>query len=254
MSPSAESAARSPRPERSRITPKSPRGVCGADREQIVMETLFQATLGGVLETARSISLLEELALHQELPDLAPDLPPETRERLSGQGILPVRKDQLWGAQNSFFSHKKYLGRTLKDLSRLGLINYGLLKNLATLKDSLPGRPFSFDPEGANLLIVGQAGLKDLIALRDRISEESKGQKVNLWLQGTKGPPVFPSLADQGSPEMILAMNLDALLIFPDAGLPSLQELAQKWEIPVVVEEESKPFDRLLTIRRRDLT
>ncbi len=217
------------------------RGVCGADRDQIVMETLFQATLGGVLETARSISLLEELALHQELPDLAPDLPPETRERLSGQGILPVRKDQLWGAQNSFFSHKKYLGRTLKDLSRLGLINYGLLKNLATLKDSLPGRPFSFDPEGANLLIVGQAGLKDLIALRDRISEESKGQKVNLWLQGTKGPPVFPSLADQGSPEMILAMNLDALLIFPDAGLPSLQELAQKWEIPVVVEEESKP-------------
>jgi len=217
------------------------RGVCGADRDQIVMETLFQAILGGVLETARSISLLEPSSLHQELPELASDLPSETRERLSGQGIFPVQMDQLWGTQNSFFSHEKYLGKTLKDLSRLGLINYGLLKKITVLEDSLPLPPFSFDPEGANILIVGQAGLKNLVALRDRSSEEFKGQKVNMWLQGAKGPPVFPSFADHGSPEMALAMNLDALVVFPDAGFPALQELAQKWEIPIVVEEEGKP-------------
>ena len=221
-------------------------GVCGADRDQIVMETLFQATLNGVLETARSISLMDESVFQQELPDPSPDLPPETRERLSGQGILPVRKDQLVGVQNSFFSHKKYLGRTLKDLTRLGLINYGMLKRLASLQASLPGRAPSYDPEGANLLIVGQAGLRDLLALRDRIKERSKGPKVNLWLQGAKGLPVFPSLADQGSPEMALAMNLDALIILSDAGFPSLPELAQKWEIPVAIEEEGKPVEDLL--------
>ena len=220
-------------------------GVCGADRDQIVMEALFQATLDGVLETARSISLLDESILLQELPDPAPDLPPETRERLSGHLILPVRKDQLLGVQNSFFAHKKYLGRTLKDLTRLGLIHYGLLKGLTNLQASLPGQAPSFDPDGANLLILGQAGLKDLLALRDRIREESKGLKVNLWLQGAKGLPVFPSLADQGSPEMALAMNLDALIILSDAGLPSLPDRAQKWGIPVVVEEEGKPVGDL---------
>ena len=31
------------------------RGVCGADRDQIVMENLFRTTLEGVLETARSV-------------------------------------------------------------------------------------------------------------------------------------------------------------------------------------------------------
>jgi hypothetical protein len=220
-------------------------GVCGADRDQIVMETLFQATLNGVLETARSTSLLDESVIQQELPDPSPDLPPETRERLSGQGILPVRKDQLLGIQNSFFSHKKYLGRTLKDLTRLGLINYGLLKGLERLQDSLPGHAPSFSPEGANLLFLGQAGLKGLLALRERIEKGPEGQKVNLWLQGARGLPVFPSLADQGSPEMALAMNLDALIILSDAGLPSLPELAQKWEIPVVVEEEGKTAEDL---------
>src|SRR5512139_286956 len=42
-----------------RINPfgdKPTRGVCGADRDQIVMENLFQATLEGVLESARTIS------------------------------------------------------------------------------------------------------------------------------------------------------------------------------------------------------
>ena len=39
---------------------------------------------------------------------------------------------------------------------------------------------------------------------------------------------------------MALSMNLDALIILSDAGLPSLENLAQKWEIPVVVEEEGK--------------
>src|SRR5512136_1481953 len=80
------------------------RGVCGADRDQIVMETLFQATLGGVLETARSLSILEDPAA--ELPDISTDLPGKTRERLSAAGLLPVRRSQLGEVQNSYFSHK----------------------------------------------------------------------------------------------------------------------------------------------------
>ena len=34
------------------------RGVCGADRDQIVMENLFQAILEGVLESARAVQVL----------------------------------------------------------------------------------------------------------------------------------------------------------------------------------------------------
>ena len=54
------------------------RGVCGADRDQIVMETLFQATREGVLESARTISSLDESLPGQEFPGLDSDLPRQT--------------------------------------------------------------------------------------------------------------------------------------------------------------------------------
>src|SRR5512134_570004 len=96
------------------------RGVCGADRDQIVMENLFQATLDGVLETARSLAVLNERLSAPELPDIGPDLPAATVERLSAQGIFPVKKDHLQAVQNSYFSSKAYLPQTLRDLTRLG--------------------------------------------------------------------------------------------------------------------------------------
>ena len=216
------------------------RGVCGADREQIVMENFFQATLEGVLETARSISSMDESLASQEISDLDSDLPQKTRKRLAEHGILPVRKAQLLEVQNSYFSHKGYLPQTLRDLTRLGLIHYGLLKGLEKQLSSLGREDFPYDPEGANLLVLGQPSLNQLSALRKKVQDRAAGGKVNLWLQGSRGLPIFPSFPDHGSPEMAMAMGLDALIIYPNAFSPYLENLAQKWGIPVLLAEEDK--------------
>src|SRR5512134_534516 len=88
------------------------RGVCGADRDQIVMETLFQATLEGVLESARTLRRADSGGFEQALPDIAPDIPSRTVERLSAAGLLPVRRGDLFSVQNGFFSHRGYLSQT----------------------------------------------------------------------------------------------------------------------------------------------
>jgi hypothetical protein len=220
-------------------------GVCGADRDQIVMENLFQATLEGVLETFRSISPLDESLPAQQIFDLDSDLPRETRKRLSGQGILPVRKAQLLEVQNSYFSHKGFLSQTLRNLTRLGLIYYGILKGMGKQMSSSPLGEFSYDPDGANILIVGQPSLDHLSALHKETQRGVQGKKVNLWLQGTRGIPSFPSLPDHGSPEIALAMGLDALIIYPNAYFPSLEGLAKKWEVPVRLGEEDKAIEAI---------
>ena len=102
------------------------RGVCGADRDQIVMENLFRTTLEGVLETARSVALMGKGA--GELPDVSEDLSRKLRKGLSEMGMLPVTKGQIFDLRNSFFSHRDYLSDTLCDLVRMGLIHYGFLK------------------------------------------------------------------------------------------------------------------------------
>jgi len=219
------------------------RGVCGADRDQIVMENLFQATLEGVLERARTISSLDESLSDQEFPDLDSDFPHQTRKTLTNHGILPVRKIQILAVQNSYFSHKGYLTKTLKDLTRMGLIHYGLLKGLGKYVPSSGTAESRYDPERANVLIVGQPPANHISAFRKRIQEGEQGQKINLWLQGVRNLPAFPSIADHGSPEMALAMNLDALIIYPGAHLPSLEDLAKKWEIPVLLGEEDKGIE-----------
>jgi len=221
------------------------RGVCGADREQIVMENLFQATLEGVLETARSVSSIDESLGGQEIPDLDSDLPQETRKRLAEHGLLPVRKTHLLEVQNSYFSHKGYLSRTLRDLTRLGLIHYGLLKGLEKSMSFLGGEDFPYGHEGANLLILGQPSLNQLSALRRNIQDRAAREKVNLWLQGSRGLPIFPSFPDHGSPEMAMAMGLDALIIYPNAFSPYLENLAQKWGIPVILVREDKSFEAI---------
>jgi hypothetical protein len=220
-------------------------GICGADRDQIVMENLFWATLEGVLETARSISSIDESLRGQEIPDLDSDLPQATRDRLTEQGILPVRKGQLWGIRNGYFSHKGYLSQTLRDLTRLGLIHYGLLKGMEESSSSLGGYEFPYEPEGANLLIMGQPSLNHLSALGKMVQDQAGGRKVNLWLQGICGLPIFPPFPDHGSPEIALATGLDALLIYPNAYFPALEDLAQKWEIPVLLGEEDKGIERI---------
>jgi hypothetical protein len=218
-------------------------GVCGADRDQIVMENFFQTTLEGVLETARSISSMDKSLGGQEIFDLNSDLPQETRKRLGGHGILPVRKAQLLEVQNSYFSHKGFLSQTLRDLTRLGLIYYGLLKGLEKSLSSLGMDRFPYDSEGANLLIVGQPFFGHLSALQKKVQDRTGGKKVNLWLQGTRGVPVFPSFPDHGSPEIALTMGLDALIIYPNAYFPSLEGLARKWEIPVLLPEKARTIE-----------
>jgi hypothetical protein len=209
------------------------------------MENLFQATLEGVLETARSISSIDESLGGREILDLESDLPRETRKRLAEHGILPVRKGQLLDVQNGYFSHKGYLSQTLRDLTRLGLIHYGLLKGLEKSPSSVGREDLPYDPEGANLLIVGQPALSHLSVLRQKIQDQEAGKKVNLWLQGTRGLPIFPSFPDHGSPEMALAMGLDALIIYPNACFPAMEDLAQKWEIPVLLGDEDKGIERI---------
>jgi hypothetical protein len=212
------------------------------------MENLFQATLEGVLETVRSISSIDESLGDQEIPDFDSDLPQETRKRLTNQGILPVRKAQLLEVQNSYFSHKGYLPQTLRDLTRLGLIHYGLIKGLEKSFSSLGRDEFPYDPEGANLLIVGQPFFTHLSALHERVQDRKGGKKVNLWLQGTRGPSIFPSFPDHGSPEMAMAMNLDAVIIYPNALFPSLEGLAKKWGIPLLLPEEAGAIESFVEL------
>ena len=218
-------------------------GVCGADRDQIVMENLFQTTLQGVLETARSISPMKESLPGPQVFDLDSDLPWETRKRLSGRGLLPVRKAQLLEVQNSYFSHKGFLSQTLGDLARLGLIHYGILKGMGKQMSSSPLSDFSYDPEGANILIVGQPSPDHLSALHKETKREVQGKKINLWLQGTRGIPAFSSFPDHGSPQIALGMGLDALVIYPNAYFPSLEGLAEKWGIPLLLADEGQAIE-----------
>jgi len=222
------------------------RGVCGADRDQIVMENLFQTTLEGVLETARTLALMDADFSARELPDFTPDLPKKTQEKLLALGLLPARKHQLFEVQNSYFSHKKYLPSTLLDLCRLGLIHYGLLKEAEKAWDSFLPDFSPFDPEGANILVVGQLPLKVLRILKDRAEQIPGGKRVNLLGQGSRNLPVYASIADHGTPELALAMNLDALILGPNAHFPALEDLAPKWDVPIILLGSSQSPDEMI--------
>jgi hypothetical protein len=220
-------------------------GICGADRGQIVMENLFQTTLQGVLETARILPTLGDPASGGDFAGVADDLPEATRKAFVANGLIPVHKDQLYGVQNSYFSHRDYLGRTLKDLMRLGLLHYGFLKQVeAWSGQSLPERS-SFDAAGANVLIVGQPSSALLAELRSKADRHRGGAGLNLWIQGSKAIATGLPLADHGHPELALGMNTDALVIAPDAAAPGLAERAAKLDIPVFTVDETRPVDEL---------
>jgi hypothetical protein len=220
-------------------------GICGADRDQIVMENLFQTTLEGVLESARALGLLGIDQSDRELPDFAPDLPAETRERLSREGLLPVRKGDLLGVQNGFFSHKGFLLQTLKDLTRLGLIHYGFLKEIESSVSRTQIQDSPFHPEGINLLIVGQGPTGLIQALEQQAGQKSEGKRINLLVQGANRLSSMKAAADQGSSELTLGMNLDALIVSPNAAWPGLETLARKYGIPVILVDGGKPYGQM---------
>jgi len=220
------------------------------------MENLFQATLAGVLETARATSIVDESG--KELPDIALDLPAETHERLSRIGLIPVRQSQLFAVQNSYFSHRDYLPQTLKDLTRLGLIQYGFLKKMGASAEIQGSREISFDPAGINILVSGQIPSAVSQSLKNKAGQGIKGAGINLLVQGGDALAGLLPAADHGTPELALAMNLDALVLAPNACLPGLETLAKKFDIPVILIDEAKSPDEIssrvieLAVRRRN--
>jgi len=210
------------------------RGVCGADRDQIVMENLFQATLEGVMESARAVRLLGIGGTDEEIPDIAHGLPPETAERLSKAGALPVRRGDVFDVQNSFFSHKGYLPQTLRDLTRLGLIHYGFLSQATSWLSRAGERP-NFQPDGINILVVGQAPMGLIQVIHEQAARRAEGKRVNLFAQGTHRSPLTMAAADHGSPELALGMNVDALIVAPNTSWPGIEALAAKYGIPAIL-------------------
>jgi hypothetical protein len=221
------------------------RGICGADRGQIVMENLFQTTLQGVLETARILPTLGGPGSSRDFSGVADDLPEATRKEYAAGGLIPVHKDQLYEVQNSYFSHQDYLGRTLKDLMRLGLIHFGFLKQVAELSGQSFLERSSFNAAGANVLIVGQPSSALLVELRSKADRYHGGTGLNLWIQGSKAIAIGLPLADHGHPELALGMNTDALVIAPDAAAPGLVERAAKLDIPVFLVDDTRPVNEL---------
>lgn len=225
-------------------------GVCGAGRDQIVMENLFRTTLEGLLETARSAALVGKG--DGELPDIGSDLSRKLREQLSGAGMLPVTKGQIFGLENSFFSHREYLSNTLSDLVRMGLIHYGFLKagKAPAGKASSPAA----DTGGARVFCVGQAPAAFAAALKKAAGSE----KILLLGQGGNGSPAIAALADQGTPEFALEMGIDALVVAPNAAFPALEALAARAGLPVILlvgkkslKETAEETVRLALARRK---
>ncbi len=223
------------------------RGVCGADRDQIVMEALFQATLEGVLNTARAAACLDGKIPDGEFPDVASDLPPETARALVDRKILPVRKSQLWSVQNSYFVHKKYLARTLEDLTRLGLIQYGILKESASKWAAVPRESPPFAPEGINIFVEGHVPFSLVDEFLAKARRGVQGKKVNLLFHGSEALPGLPMMADLGSPEFSLASDLiDALVLAPDSCFPALGGMAEKKGMPVLLFEDALPGEKFV--------
>jgi len=101
------------------------------------------------------------------------------------------------------------------------------------------------EPGGINILIMGQAPLPELGKLFDRPNSHTKREKVNLLIQGSKAAPGYIAIADHGSPELPLAMNLDALIVAPDASFPALETLAERIGLPVILIDGTRPLDQM---------
>ncbi len=218
-------------------------GICGADRDQIVMENLFQATLEGVMESARTVHMLG--GGEQEIADIGTGLPSAVVERLSKHGLLPVRKQQLLSVRNSYFSHKGYLTETLRDLTRLGLINYGLLRQGDHRVTRPPLGQAAFDPAAMTVLVAGQPPAELVQALEQQAGRGPEGTKLNLVGEGGSGLPYLQTGIDHGSPELALGMGVDAIIIAPGAGWPGLPGLAGRYDLPVILLDAGKSFRQI---------
>jgi hypothetical protein len=208
------------------------------------MENLFQATLEGVMESARAVQLLRIGGTDQELPDIAAALPVDTKDRLARMGLLPVRRGDLFGVQNGFFSHKGFMPQTLRDLTRLGLVNYGFLSQAASFL-SRPGGGRHFQADGINILFVGQVPVGLIQALEQQVGERVAGKPINLFGQGGYRLPLTLAVADHGSPELALGMNVDALIVAPNAAWPGIEALAAKYSVPVILADGGKSYTQI---------
>jgi len=204
------------------------RGICGADRDQIVMESLFQATLDGVLESARMAALLAPGEAGHELPELGAALSPAASARLSQAGLLPVKKADLFAVQNSYFSHKSYLASTLGDLTRLGLINLDLLAQAGTAAARQQTNSFPLGTDAINVLILGHPPF----ALSHALEAERSGEKRINLIAGGAAP-------DHGSPELVLGA-VDVLLVAADAAWPAVEPLAKRYGVPALIADPKR--------------
>jgi len=191
------------------------RGICGADRDQIVMEQLFQATLAGVVDALR-------LGEGRELPDIGAGLAPAVRDRLTRAGLLPVRLADLFRVENSYFSHKGYLADSLRHLTRLGLLHFAAL---AGARGAAAGR---FDPQAPSILVLGRPPAGLAAALE---AELPRGAAGGANLLG-RGPGLLP-VPDHGAVDLLLGMGVDAVIVAPDAAWPAVETLAGEYGIPL---------------------
>ncbi len=212
------------------------RGICGADRDQIAMENVFQATLEGVLQTSRA---LQQSGADEKLPDVAGSIGQRAADRLTRAGLLPVRRSDLYAVQNSYFADKAYLQQTLSDLTRLGLIQYALLQQAGS------EAPIAA-PSAVNFLAVGQPPRDFLTSLQQ--AAKSAGKPANVYGEAAGLLPA----ADLGSAELALFMNIHALLVAPDAAMPSIAEQARQRGIPVVcLDGATSPAEAFAQAARR---
>jgi hydroxylamine reductase (hybrid-cluster protein) len=75
--------------------------------------------------------------------------------------------------------------------------------------------------------------------------EQAGGKPVNRFVRGGLRRPGLTPAADPGSPELLLGMRVDVLVIAPDAAWPSLETLAAKYGIPVLLAERGKSPEKL---------
>ena len=223
------------------------KGLCGADGAQIVMENIFQISMEGVLEGARALGVIDRGEPSREFPDFGADLPVELLSRIKRLGFWPVKKSHLWDVKNSYFSDKDCLSDTVTDLLRLGLINYGIMKQTEdsiqrtsqriSKGDSRSGST-PFDPDGINIVLAGVFPAEfiiDLMHSAAAVSDNSAANGINILAQESVYGPLAHIPDNFGSSELLLAMNVNALVLSRLTHEPGLKELAMKQGIPVIV-------------------
>jgi len=198
-----------------RINPfgdKPTQGICGADRQQVVLQSIFQAVRTGVLESARELSF------------------PAAREKAWEGLTLP----------DPHFADKSYLTLSLMNLLKLGNVQYQIA---ALASKAFPNKkkgqrhppPQSLDLRtGANIFLEGGAP----ITLVERLLQGFRKEKSELRLLAGEGSEHLRRwgvwVVSLGHPElMLLTGGIDALVMHNQGREPFLANLAEQLGIKV---------------------